>query len=199
MALEEKTEFGTAAQLISVADDFTTMKRESLVKVDLACGQNKADGYIGIDNEKLDSVDIVHNLSIYPWPFSDNSIYEFRCSHYVEHCRDLVKFMEEAWRCLIPGGIIDITAPYYSSIRAWQDPTHVRGITEITFLYFCRELTKASKLDHYTGRCNFEVMTKVLHFNVEYESRSTEAREYAMRHFINVVDDIQFILRKIEL
>jgi len=57
-------------------------------KLDLACGNNKKGAdWIGVDVSKTSSVDIVHDLNIYPWPFEDNSIDEIYCSHYIEHIK----------------------------------------------------------------------------------------------------------------
>jgi hypothetical protein len=62
------------------------------VKLDIACGQAKKEGFIGVDIARLPGVDIVHDLEQFPWPFDDNSIEEARCSHYVEHTKDLLNF-----------------------------------------------------------------------------------------------------------
>jgi len=55
------------------------------MKVDLACGDNKHEGFIGIDIVDIPEVDIVHDLSVYPWPLEDNSVDEVVCNHYIEH------------------------------------------------------------------------------------------------------------------
>lgn len=199
MALEEKTEFGTARQMITADEDFTLPEGTELKKLDIACGQRKKDGFIGMDIVANEGVDIVHDIETYPWPIEDNSIYEIHCSHYVEHCRDLVRFMQEIWRILMPGGTIRIEAPYYTSIRAWQDPTHVRAITDVTFLYFNKEHAKAMGVDHYTGKCNFEPLTRTFCLTEEWESKAPEAQQWAMKHYFNVVADIHFTLRKIDL
>lgn len=207
MPLEERIEWGTAKQDLTADDAFTRPEGEALVKVDLACGQRKQEGFVGIDSAKVEGVDIVHNLMEYPWPFKDNSVYEFYCSHFVEHIPiqladgsyGLNKFMEEVYRCLMPGGTITIVAPYYTSIRAWQDPTHCRAITELTFLYFSKKFTQSIGVDHYTAKCNFEPVSKTYAITPEWEAAAEEARVWAMKHYFNVVADISFLLRKIDL
>lgn len=196
MALEERVEFGTAAQMVTADEDFSLNDKKELKKVDLACGKRKQEGFIGVDEAQVGEVDIVHDLSQYPWPFEDESIYAFFCSHYVEHCADLIKFMEEVWRCLMVGGTIEIHAPYYTSVRAWQDPTHVRAISEVTFDYFMKDKAEQMGVDHYTGKCNFELVTRTYVLNKEFEGRADEAQKWAMKHYFNVVDDIRVILRK---
>jgi len=55
------------------------------IKLNLACGDKKKEGFIGIDITETDSTDIIHDLNVYPWPFEDNSVDEIYCSHYIEH------------------------------------------------------------------------------------------------------------------
>jgi hypothetical protein len=222
MSLETKTEFGSAHQMITADDDFTLPQNGEVLKVDLACGQIKREGYKGLDVDvNLGSnVDIFHDLMKFPWPFEESSVFEFNCEHYVEHIphqifipkspflgeaeahmleKDgLILFMEEAYRCLIAGGLIRIIAPYYTSVRAWQDPTHVRAINEVTFNYFNKEAAEKAFVDHYTGKCNFKVVSQRLHVTDEWQGKSEEALAWAQKHYWNVVSDIEVTLRAIK-
>jgi hypothetical protein len=38
------------------------------MNLDIACGQNKADGWVGIDIAADTHADIVHDLLSFPWP-----------------------------------------------------------------------------------------------------------------------------------
>jgi predicted SAM-dependent methyltransferase len=194
--IKYQTELGTAAQDITNDEDFTREHVKDFLRLDLACGQRKKEGFLGVDREKIEGVDIVHDLTQYPWPFEDNSVYEIHCSHYVEHVVDLVSFMNECYRILKPLGVMTIYCPYYSSERAWQDPTHVRAITMNTFRYFDRQWAKDIVMDHYMGECDFEVVSVVPLINNEWKGRADEAIQWAMKHYINVVDDLQVVLRK---
>lgn len=141
-------------------------------KLDLACGQSPRDGFEGVDvwpNAKH-----VVNLFRFPWPFADDSVAELVCSHFIEHIpqievdaagnavpfgegQDLfLKFFDECYRILVPGGNFEVIAPCGRSNRAWQDPTHRRAIVEPTFFYLSENWRKANKLDHYNVRCNFD-------------------------------------------
>lgn len=196
MALKEQIEFGKAHQNITSDEDFSELNKEKFLRVDLACGQNKKEGFIGVDSVEGPGVDIVCDLETYPWPFKDNSVYEVNCSHYVEHLNDLVKFMNELYRVMMPLGIVQIQCPYYSSERAWQDPTHKRAITTKTFYYFDSKWVKAIKMDHYMGEVDFEVVSVIPLVNPEWQGRADEAIKWAMKHYINVVDDLSIVLRK---
>jgi hypothetical protein len=97
-----------------------------------------------------------------------------------------------------PGGKCEIVAPYYSSMRAWQDPTHVRAISEATFLYFNQEWLKTNGLDHYDVSADFDFSYGYV-MSPEWISRSEEAKAFAIRHYINVISDIQVLLTKREI
>lgn len=171
------------------------IKENKPIKLNLACGQTKIDGFIGIDIERLDGVDIVWDLEEYPWPFQDNSVDEIFSSHFIEHAEDLISFMDEIYRILKPQSKATIIAPYYSSIRAWQDPTHKRAISEFTFLYFNKNWRDQNKLNHYNIKSDFD-------FNYGYQmypewmNRAEEARAFAMKYYWNVISDIHITLTK---
>ncbi len=166
------------------------------LKLDLACGQNRTEGYFGIDIAPGVNVDAVVDLEQFPWPIESNSAEDIVCSHYVEHTPDLIAFMDEVYRILKPGGKIKIIAPYYTSIRCWQDPTHKRAISDATFLYYNKGWREVNKLDHYKIKCNFD-FTYGYDMNSQWASRSDEARNFAITHYWNVVNDIHVVLTKI--
>lgn len=162
-------------------------------KLDLGCGQNKQEGFIGVDI--AGNPDIIHDLDTYPWPFEDNSIDEIFCSHYIEHSKDIIKFIDECYRILKPECKIMITAPYYSSVRAIQDPTHVNHISEMSFLYYNKKWREDNKLNHYPIKSDFDYVYGYA-FHPNWQSRSEEAKNFALIHYINVVTDIQVVLTK---
>ncbi|MFA6054066.1 MAG: methyltransferase domain-containing protein [Thermodesulfovibrionales bacterium] len=170
-------------------------EEEKPVKLDLACGNKKTPGTIGVDSKKTPSVDVVHNLTKFPYPWKDNSVDEIYCNHYVEHTEDLISFIDECWRILKPEGKMYITAPYYSSIRAWQDPTHKRAISEATFLYFNKQWREQNELKHYGIKSDFD-FTYGYAIAPEWANRSDEDRAFAICYYINVVSDIHITLIK---
>ena len=163
-------------------------------RLDVACGSNKTPGFFGVDIGGKD-VDVTWDLEKFPWPFPDNSVDEIVCNHYIEHTKDLIAFMNELYRIMVPGGTAIIRAPYYNSMRAWQDPTHVRAISEATFLYYNQDWLKANKLDHYPIKCNFD-FSYGYDFAPDWAMRSEESKAFAVRHYTNVVMDIQAVLIK---
>lgn len=169
-----------------------------MVKIDLACGDRKKEGFKGVDIVSLPGVDIVHDLNVYPWPFEDSSVDEINCEHFVEHLTgsEIIAFMEEVYRILKPGNKITIICPYYSSIRAMQDPTHKSFISENTFLYYNKGWRDQSKLTHYPIKCDFDFGLGYNITNPRWAMASDEARTFAIAHYNNVVDDIIVTLTK---
>jgi len=162
-------------------------------RLDLACGQNRTEGYFGIDIAKGENVDAVVDLEKFPWPIKTGSVNEIVCSHYVEHTPELEKFMDEVYRILKPGGTMKIVAPYYTSIRCWQDPTHKRAISEASFLYYNKKWREDNKLDHYNIKSDFDY-TYGYDIAVEWANKHEEARNFAIKHYWNVVNDIHVVL-----
>ncbi len=178
--------------------------KDNLLKLDLACGQNKREGFLGVDKVKTEQVNQVVDLLRFPWPWKDASVEEAYSSHFVEHIplgetpdgTDLlIAFMNELHRVLIPGGKATIIAPWYASVRAWQDPTHRRPISDVTFCYFNKDWRAANKLDHYPITADFDFAPSYV-VTLAIGQRSEDARAFAMRHYLNAVDDIQAVLTK---
>jgi ubiquinone/menaquinone biosynthesis C-methylase UbiE len=180
--------------LVSTTSSIPNSKQ---VKYNLGCGSNRQEGFLGVDQIKTPQVDIMANLEEYPWKFAeDDSADEIYCCHYIEHVTDLIKFMDECYRILKVESKMTVIAPYYSSVRAWQDPTHKRAISENTFLYFNKGWRAVNGIEHYPIKSNFNFSYGYM-FNPEWIGRSEEARAFAAKYYVNAVSDIQVILTKI--
>ena len=171
------------------------------VKLDIACGQNRQDGFHGVDIVPglYDDVDYtVHDLSEFPWPFEDDSVEEVFVSHYVEHTPDLIAFVNELYRILEPDGRVKVVHPYCRSNRAFQDPTHTRFIPEETWHYFTKSWREDQKLDHYPITADFEVVNIGAAINEPWTMRSQEAQMFAAQHYWNVVSDLSVELKALK-
>lgn len=184
------------------------------MKLSLACGSNKPEGFKGVDIVKTKDTDYVQNLMEFPWQFKTKSVDEIECSHYVEHIPHgngsedpFFQFFDEVYRILVPAefdkenpnipvkGFARIICPYYSSIRAWQDPTHIRAISEASFLYLNKEWRTNNKLDHYPVKCDFDFFYNYA-IDPSIVQRNDEYRSNAIRTQINAVTDIVVTLVK---
>jgi hypothetical protein len=185
------------------------------LKLSLACGDRKPEGFKGVDIAKTASADYVQDLLKFPWSqFKDNSVDEIECSHFVEHIPHgngyddpFFEFFDEIYRILKPAefdpanpnipikGFANIVAPYYSSMRAWQDPTHNRAISEASFLYLNKQWRIDNKLEHYPVSCDFDFTYGYI-LNQQWQTRHQEAQSFAVGNYINAVSDIQIMLVK---
>lgn len=194
----------------------TKKKKDNVpLKLSLACGGNKPEGFKGVDIFKTKETDYVQDLLTFPWSqFEDNSVDEIECSNFVEHIPHedsrndpFFQFFDEIHRILKPAefdpnnpniptkGFARIVCPYYSSMRAWQDPTHQRAISEASFLYLNKQWRIDNKLDHYPVSCDFDFSYGYV-LSPEWQNRSQESQMFAIQHYINVVTDIQVQLVK---
>ena len=169
------------------------------MKLDLGCGQNKKRDFEGDDTwtgvDLYSEADIKFDLFKKKWPWKDESIDEIYSSHFIEHLPDLIPFMNECHRILKTGAKMTVVAPYYSSVRATQDPTHKQFISEHSFLYYDKKWRESQGLDHYPITADFEF--GYAHAWVpEWASRSDEAKRFALTHYNNVVTDILVTLTK---
>lgn len=191
------------------------LKLQAPVKLDLACGQHKQDGFLGVDQIACEGVDLTCDLSQTPWHFYDareniiplgqvlnnNSVEEVYCSHFFEHLDGMerIAFMNELWRVMMPHHQAIITVPYGMSIRALQDPTHKwPPVVESSFLYFTEPWRIANGLDHYPIHCNFWI-TYDIFYPEEWQLRNDETRNFALRHYNNVVSDLRAYVTKLEM
>lgn len=172
-------------------------KKAKNIILDLACGANRhPEANVGVDIAKCNGVDIVADLNKYPWKWAkSNWADKVYISHYIEHVPDLMKFMDQLYRIMKKGAQCHIVAPYYSSMRCWQDPTHVRAISEATFLYFNKDWRVQNKLDHYPINTDFD-FTYGFSLHPDFVQRNEEMKMFAIAHYINAVTDIQVTLTK---
>lgn len=111
----------------------------SIKVLDLGCGQNKIPGSVGIDFIQLPSVDIVHDLNVFPYPIADSSFDKVFLRNIIEHVTGIMKTMEEVHRISKPDALVEILTPHYSSYTSWTDPTHLWHLGSQSFDYFCLE------------------------------------------------------------
>jgi len=173
-----------------------------MIKIDLACGQNKQPDHIGVDI--AGDCDIKHDLfNNFPYPFEDNYADEIFSSHFIEHIpmeylngKDkLFCFVDECYRILKPGGKLTLVFPSAMSTRAFQDPTHRRFIPAATAYYFNKQWREVNKLDHYNVICDFDFQIGEA-INGNWINRSNDAKMFANQNYWNVIDDLWFIMTK---
>ncbi|MFX0210472.1 MAG: hypothetical protein ACFFDT_31120 [Candidatus Hodarchaeota archaeon] len=114
------------------------VKKNGGIRLDIGCGENKQENFIGLDKRKLEGVDIVWDLEKFPYPLPDDCCMAIIGSHIIEHIKPwlTIDFINELWRIMKPGGQLALVYPYPGSTGFWQDPTHCNGLNEATWQYF---------------------------------------------------------------
>lgn len=108
-----------------------------LLKVDLCGGFNSPKGYSSID---LSNADIIADLNK-EWPFQAGQVGLFRAHDALEHLKDPIHVMKEAYRCLKPLGWFLTQTPSTDGRGAFQDPTHISFWNSNSFWYYTKAET----------------------------------------------------------
>lgn len=149
------------------------------INLDLGCGSQKRPGFLGVDRRPFPGVDGITDLTQKHWLFDrpqlgsvklvaattadgrtrfmlpDNSVAEAYSSHFLEHLDhnqakpERVRFMNELWRVLVPGGKATITTPHWASNRAYGDFTHAdKPVSEMFYSYLSKAWRKENAPDN---------------------------------------------------
>lgn len=189
-------------------------EEKKLIKIDFGCGQRKASPeHVGVDFVPIEGVDVVHDLTKFPYPFEDESAEEIYASHFFEHLdgHERARFMEECYRILISPqkdeygnitkvGKMRLIHPYSKSDRFYQDFTHKwPPINQNSYLYFNKDWREQNLLTHgyYDLKCNFKLpVINCLWQDPTVAAKNEETRNFMMDKMWNVIADIVVDLEK---
>jgi len=132
---------------------------EGELKVDLGCGENKPEGYFGIDEKLHPGVDLVWQIAD-TLPFPDDSVSEFRAHHFLEHLShwNVKGFMQEIWRSLKPNGKLNCEIPSTDGPGAFANPDHQSFWNRLSFGFFCDD--ELRKSIGFQGKFEIEKITE---------------------------------------
>jgi SAM-dependent methyltransferase len=118
-------------------------------RINIGSGKDYRPGYLNIDINPNLNPDIVLDLAapmVFPVsvqsPFygnvtlAENQFDQIVAIDVLEHVQHLPQLMGNCLKLLREGGQFTILVPYDLSLGAWQDPTHVRGFNENSWLYY---------------------------------------------------------------
>ena len=97
---------------------------------------DKKDGWINIDIRKCVSPDMLLDIGKDKFPFDDNSVDRVKAVHVMEHISNLNHTMKEIYRVCADKAEVEIISPYWTHHTAFDDPSHIRFITERTFCFY---------------------------------------------------------------
>jgi SAM-dependent methyltransferase len=134
--------------------------------LNLGCGRKKIAHAVNVDLTARTSPDVVHDLNVRPWPFADGTFAEVLAYDVIEHLDSVVATMEEIHRVCLPGAVVRITVPHFSSANAFTDVTHRHFFSSRSSNYFTGE----NEWDFYTA-CRFSRTATRIVFHPGLESR----------------------------
>ena len=120
-----------------------------MVTLDIGCGAAKTAGALGLDRIVLAGVDIVCDLTRFPWPIADNSVDRLIFNHSIQYCGPFVHLLEELKRICKNGASIEITSPHFSSYNYFSDPLYCFPLAWRTFDLWSP--LSGSKYNYYGG------------------------------------------------
>ncbi|HXD50642.1 MAG TPA: methyltransferase domain-containing protein [Burkholderiales bacterium] len=133
------------------------------MKLNLGCGDERPAGFLNVDLLPGPGVDLTVDLNRTPWTFDSDSVEQIRAYHVFEHLVDKAATLNECYRILVPGGLLDFEVPTTDGWGAWSDPQHVSYWNEDVLNYIS---ASRNRLVFDYGKkaglhCNFDVE----HFN----------------------------------
>jgi predicted SAM-dependent methyltransferase len=149
-----------------------------MIKLNLGSGKRKLKDFINIDNRAECNPDVICDLSE-GIPYEDNTVDEVVAIDFIEHLerQDVLKFMDEVYRVLKPGGKFFHRTPSEEGRGAWQDPMHKSAWNINTWKHY---FTDPAYRDLYGTVPNFKILqlfddwtdkeNKVLHTHCLYEA-----------------------------
>jgi predicted SAM-dependent methyltransferase len=123
-------------RVIPLLDNVLLFTEAEGLMIEIGCGKNKKEGFIGYDIFKHSSVDIVLKKDWRKLPIKSNSVAAIRAIHSIEHIADPINLFNEFYRVCKNKAFIYIVVPHPCSPYYYQDPTHKSFYTEKTFLKY---------------------------------------------------------------
>lgn len=167
------------------------------LKLDLGCGPNKREGFIGVDALPFDGkVDQVLDLRK-PWPWKDGSVDEVHTSHFLEHLtnNERVHFFNELYRVLRAEAKASIIVPSWSSERAYGDPTHQWPPVVGFAFYYLNAAWRKLNAPHCGYTCDFDFQGGNS-LAQEWTVKNQETQLFAQTHYLNVACDMFVTITK---
>lgn len=166
-------------------------------KLNLACGNEKKDGYLNVDIYKSSACDFVFDLRK-DWPWKDNSIEDVYCSHFIEHLEadERIHFFNELYRVLKKDAKALIIVPHWASVRAYGDLSHKWPPVSEMFFYYLSKEWRTQNAPYLKLICNFNA-TWGYSISPAYQSKNQEVVQFGLTHYREVAQDIIATLTKI--
>jgi ubiquinone/menaquinone biosynthesis C-methylase UbiE len=160
--------------------------------LDVGCGDAKVRGAVGIDCAPLPGVDVVHDLTKFPWPFPDETFDKVYMLNIIEHLPDTISIMEEVHRLVKKGGTVHIEVVYWNHMHSISDPQHVRFFNEITWEFFT-----GKRKGYYTkAQFHLESFDYIYDANARRLFRFERLMDVLSHYLCNIKQGMKVVLKK---
>lgn len=192
----------------SKAPGFLGVDRRKFEGVDFVCHDLGARTWVfdtnvgGICTSQGDEQDV----KACGWVLPDSSVTEVHCSHTLEHFDhnrhnpERVRFMNELYRVLIPGGKATIITPHWCSNRAYGDFTHAdKPVSEMFYFYVSKAWRETNAPDNDIQwnedgySCNFDA-TWGYSIHPDIQVRNQETQSFALNFWKEAAQDLHSTL-----
>jgi ubiquinone/menaquinone biosynthesis C-methylase UbiE len=166
-------------------------------KLDIGCGQNKKNGFLGVDIIDHREVDFILDISREKLPLEDNSVDEVYSNHFFEHINSPKETLEELIRVSIDGAKFEIWTPYLKSNEAFL-LGHQHFYNETIWRHICIEYP------HFWLRdVDATLRLDKLYYIVDPHAQKELARmaipfSFALKHFFNIAIEFAALLTVIK-
>jgi len=110
-------------------------------RLNIGCGLKKFNGFLNVDKADYVKPDQRVDLSVLPFPWSDNEFDHIIAKDVLEHLDcDFVKLIKEMYRVSYNGAIWEIQVPHWRCDVSVDDPTHKKQITPGMFNLFNKKI-----------------------------------------------------------
>lgn len=164
---------------------------QPLLKLDIGCGKNKREGFLGIDILDFPGVDKKVDIRKTPWPWKDDSVDEVNCSHFLEHLEadERITFFNELYRVCKKDAKTTIIVPHWGSSRAYGDLTHKwPPVTEFFWYYLSKEW-RVINAPHVGLTCDFSA-SGGYSIHPQWQVKPNEVQQFGVCHYREVAQDM---------
>jgi len=137
-----------------------------------SAGKSQPPDVLTLDIDPLHNPDVVHNLNIVPYPFSDSQFEKVICHHVLEHLDNIDPVMDELHRICAPSGEVYIEVPHHTSWCA-NTPHH-----KLRFNYFALDPYFVGNDTWVTTEKRFKILERKITFHRAY-------RQYSLHRLFN--------------
>lgn len=184
-----------------------TKKEQLPLRLNLACGRNKAEGFVNVDIRKEVKPDLTLDLLDKKWPWKDNSVDYVACINFFNLVPTNKRsfFMNELWRILkvnkdsnAQGAKAEIIVPHPWSTKAFQHPdTQFPHIVDSSFDIYNLKYRKDQDIERPGLESNFKRIVAIGGLHPDYTGRNDEFVIKETTHQINVVENLVVNLFKL--